>query len=445
MSDGPRSGRLRSILRGATTAGLLRVSSYGLAYLLNFLLAEWLGAAEFGRYTYTITVYGLVALVATAGYSGSALKFIPQYAVRNERATIRRFLSTAQRTLIVAGLVIGFVLFLLLHAIPGHFGAYSRTLLYGLPLIILFGLVQLTSESLRALGSVVRAYFPSQVLRPALVLGIAWCALTVTHHLNGVDVVLTVVGVMLVVGLVQRHFLYGFLRGVQPGSAGPDGGERALWWRLSFSLLVIGVLGALLRQVDLVILGWFAPTSEVGIYAIAVRLATFCGLSLVLTNILAAPGLLALYSEGRLDDMQALVSRLAHVVFWPALVASLIGGYFASDILGLFGSEYRAAAPAMVILVLGQLVNVSVGPVGHLVDLTGHHRAGIYVRAVALLVAITAALVLIPAFGILGAAIASTLAMVIWNLALYIIVVKRIGLRPSIYDALLSISRSHGS
>ena len=447
MNDVPEApekagtGGLRSILRGAALAGLLQVASYGLGYVLNFLLAHWLGAAQFGRYTYTITVYSLLGLVATAGFSASALKFIPQYRASDERSAVRRYASNAQWTLLASGVGIALVLFVLLRTLPEYFGDYADTLLYGLPLVLLMALVQFTSESLRAFGSVVKAYFASQVLRPVLVLGAVWAVLQTTDRVDASEVVLVVVGAMLVVAVTQRQFLVGMLRAQGAGGENTASAERSLWWKISLSLLVISVLSALLRQIDVVILGWFVPTNEVGVYAIAVRLATLCGLSLVLTNILAAPGLLALYSAGRLEDMQVLASRLAHIVFWPALAVALVGGYFAHDILGLFGPEYPAAAPAMVVLMLGQLVNVSVGPVGHLVDLTGNHRAGVYVRSFALALAIAMAVVLIPWIGILGAAFATATAMVVWNAALYIIVVRRVGLRPSIYDALWALVR----
>ena len=438
------AGSLVAILRGAALAGLLQVASYGLSYVLNFLLAHWLGAAQFGRYAYTMTVYSLVGLVATAGFSASALRFLPQYLAHQDSGNVRRYLATARRTLLGVATAIALMLLTLLWTIPGSFGAYADPLLYGLPLVVLLAVVQFASESLRAFGSVFQAYFPSQVLRPLLVLAAVWVALRTTGGVDAPHVVLTVVGVMLVVAAVQLISLARAPGLVPAGEAAPSV-ERSLWWKISLSLLAISVLGALLRQMDVVILGWFVPTSEVGIYAIAVRLATFCGLSLILINILAAPSLLTLYSAGRKDEMQALASQLAHVVFWPALAVALLGGYFARDILGLLRPEYRAAAPAMIVLLLGQLVNVAVGPVGHLVDLTGHHRAGLYVRAFALALGVVAALSLIPRFGIIGAALATAAAMVVWNVSLYVIVATRVGLRTSIFDAVFAAVRGRGT
>lgn len=428
-------------MTGAAAAGVLQVGSYATGYALNLLLARWLGASEFGRYTYVITIFGLLGVVATVGFSVSALKYIPQYLSSQDGRRLKSFLSQAQWSVVIASLVLGGVLFVSLRVLPFTFGGYAALLVYGLPLILLMGLMHLYSESLRAFGSVVKAYFPHQIMRPTAVLGLSAILVFTGRQPGAAQIVLAVVGVLLVVVLVQKWLLAGAARAVPSAEAADRGTGRDPWFQTSVSLLAIKVVGTLAVQLDLLLLGFFSSSANVGAYAIALRFAVLGGLSLLLINVLAAPRYVALFSSQRFEEMQLLAVRLAHVVFWPALAVCAILAYFGPEILAYFGTEFRAAYGALLILLLGQLFSVSTGTVGYIVDLTGHHRVGLYVRIATLLLSGILSVLLIPRFGVIGAAIAHTGEIVVLNISLYLIVARRLRLRMSIIDAVFGFGR----
>ena len=84
--------------------------------------------------------------------------------------------------------------------------------------------------------------------------------------------------------------------------------------------------------------------------------------------------------------------------------------------MGLFGTEYSRSALLLVILALGQLVNVMTGSLGYLLSMSGHERD---MRTIVLLsgpFAMLAALVLIPLYGVTGVAVATALAVAAQNL-----------------------------
>lgn len=424
-------------MRGALVGGALQVGAYVLGYALNFALARWLGAAEFGRYSYTMTIYGLAGLIATGGFGASAVKFVPQYLGAGDRERLRRFLGVGHRTIVALALGLSLAAGALLYWLPGLFGPYVETFRYGLPLILLGAFVTVYRETLRAMGAVVAAYLPMQILRPVLVLAAVWTFLAKEGRVDAGDVIVIVAATLAVVVISQSVAI---ARRVRP-SAGPEGRaggeaqERIV--PVSVTLLGSSLLAVLLTQADVLLLGLFVAPQQVGAYSIAFRLAAICRITVALVNIRGAPAYAALHGAGRIAEMQTLAMKLAHIVFWPALLVCVVVGFFAQDILSVFGKGYEAAATALIVLLIGQMINVSMGSVGYLVDLTGHHRAGLHVRAITLLLMVLLALVLIPRFGLLGAAMSSAVGMVIWNLALYLVVVRRVGVRPSIVDALL--------
>jgi O-antigen/teichoic acid export membrane protein len=97
--------------------------------------------------------------------------------------------------------------------------------------------------------------------------------------------------------------------------------------------------------------------------------------------------------------------------------------------MGLFGPAFVEGAPALSILVLGRLVTSWTGPVGSLLNVTGHQAYSVYTYSAAALLQVALLLALVPWHGIVGAAIASTLAMVAWNVVLAILVVRKLRIR----------------
>ncbi|MEO0985183.1 MAG: polysaccharide biosynthesis C-terminal domain-containing protein [Cyanobacteria bacterium J06639_14] len=109
--------------------------------------------------------------------------------------------------------------------------------------------------------------------------------------------------------------------------------------------------------------------------------------------------------------------------------------YFAQPVLQLFGPEFIAAKGSLIVLILGQLVNVGAGSVGYLMTMTGYQNQSALVMVVSALANVILNLMGIHFFGIIGAAIATALSMAMWNIWLYSLVVQKLGVRPSILDA----------
>ena len=100
----------------------------------------------------------------------------------------------------------------------------------------------------------------------------------------------------------------------------------------------------------------------------------------------------------------------------------------ADPVLTLFGEGFSVGRWALMILVLGQLVNAGMGPVGHLMNLTGHGRQSAVVYGTAAGVNVILNLLLIPRMGLEGAAVATAFSMVLWNLWLFVLVQRKVGI-----------------
>jgi O-antigen/teichoic acid export membrane protein len=103
---------------------------------------------------------------------------------------------------------------------------------------------------------------------------------------------------------------------------------------------------------------------------------------------------------------------------------------FPGQTLGVFGAEFRVADNALRILLLGQLFNIVTGPIGSILIMTGRERWSLAYSLVATALAAVLSLVLIPRFGIIGAAWTSAITICFRNVCAFLIATRTIGLQP---------------
>jgi O-antigen/teichoic acid export membrane protein len=114
----------------------------------------------------------------------------------------------------------------------------------------------------------------------------------------------------------------------------------------------------------------------------------------------------------------------------PVSIVLIIWG---REILALFGTQFTYGYPALVILTVGQLVNAFSGPVGFIMTMTGRHVEASYVigGSAALNVILNAAL--IPSLGIIGAAVATSITVALWNFTLVCRVKSQLNIHSTIF------------
>jgi O-antigen/teichoic acid export membrane protein len=114
-------------------------------------------------------------------------------------------------------------------------------------------------------------------------------------------------------------------------------------------------------------------------------------------------------------------------MFWPSLVMAIIMVALGQDLLSLFGGDFVDGHKLMIILAIGIVVRASVGPCESVLTMTGQERVCALAYGLALGVNLGLNVFLIPAYGLIGAALATALAMVVEAVMLSLIVKRRAG------------------
>ncbi len=208
-----------------------------------------------------------------------------------------------------------------------------------------------------------------------------------------------------------------FVRRLFPGfldlSGAPSIGRREL---LAFTVptSLAGMLGLVVLWVDTLLVGYFLSKGDTGIYDAASRLTMFYAVVLSSFNHVFSPMIAELHGAGqqnRLNHLYRTATRWALLICLPLTVVIAI--HPESFVTFLQGSAYARGAGPLVILAIGQLVNVATGAVGYLLIMSGRQKIWLAVTAAAVFLNVLLAVTLIPRFGITGAAVATSVALVL--------------------------------
>ncbi len=436
LSQAQKSVQLDVLARETAIALIIQMSGLSLTYLLQIFLAKWMGKTEYGIYEFVMSCSLLLAIPAGLGLPHTVLRLIPEYRVKQDWPRLHgvmrgSWLLTVLASLGLTPIAIGGIITI------NHFHpfVYATPLLFGMGLVLLQALVSLQQETARAMEDIPLAFVPSQILFPLLVLGSGSLLLQQHQALTSLPMIGIATCMLLVVLGFQLGLLWQKLNREIMSDAMPVYAYRE-WLGIALVLLIQQASSGLLSQTDTVMIGaWIGPEAA-GIYNAAVKTSLWTSFVLQIVNMVAAPMFTTLYTQEDMPGLQKVVSSVTVWIFYPTIAIALCLMVFTQPILSLFGSGFIAADWSLKVLVLGQLVNALCGSVGYLMIMTGHQNQSFRVIICSALLNVALNAILIPFLGIVGAAIATSISMIVWNIWLSILVVKHIGVRPSIFYSL---------
>ena len=184
----------------------------------------------------------------------------------------------------------------------------------------------------------------------------------------------------------------------------------------AFPMMLSSTILIFLGWLDTFFLGIYETDTQVGIYNVALKVATLTSLSLQAINSILAPKLAKNFQEGNLEVFKKLIRFSTHLNFYiTALIVFLII-VLHRWILGIFGDEFLNGATVLIILCVGQIANSMSGSVGVILQMTGYQKVYQNIVILALVINLILNLLLVPQYGTIGAAIATVASISSWNI-----------------------------
>ncbi len=404
-----RAVLLLAIRRGFAIAPVfcVRVSEVGFRYAFNLVLANVLGLTGTGQFYLGLSIVTVIASVARFGMDNAAVKHAAIALAAGRRHEAGGIVATTLASTAFLGLLLSAVLFVLARPISSHIFGHAdlAPTLRG----IAFGIVAMALQT--AAGSLLNA-----LDRPVLgqvVSAVAWPALAMVYVFESgrtaADVSLATVLIMAAAALTGVVLLWSRLDGAV---ARPSLSATREIVATAIPLFGVEMIYLLLNNLPVIVLGLFASEQEVGLLSLASRMSMLQTVFSVAMFGLVAPRMARLHSHKDIDGLRFAACHASRTVSLLALPCGLVLLSFPALMMGLFGEAFRAAAPLLVVLTVGQMINTLLSQSHTLLAMTGHERGLWHSAIVALLVMAVGLAVLVPAYGVVGAAIAAALGTV---------------------------------
>lgn len=396
----------------------IQIGGVGSAFIIQILLARWLGTAAFGDYSFAVSWARLLAIFGSVGLTLSTLKFIPDYIAEEKWGHLRGAFRAFSLVVLVASSILALIAMGVFLVFPPA-DINLTTLIIGLSLTPLIALVQLYVEYLRGMGHVLIGFAPMRVGQNVGLMVLAGIAVATGTLTNVVAVSLLGVTFLSIL-LFQASFTMYRMRKIAAGNEVQY--ELREWIRTSLPMLLIRGFAVIMNRVDVLMVGLLLGAAPTGIYAVALRTADLTSFSLLAVNAVTSRRISPLYKQGRMEELESIAKRATLVSFFVSMGTFAGIVLFSNFLLSLFGEDFLLGRNTLLILGFGHVVNAAVGPVGFLMHLTGHQNISSRVYGVSMVMNIVLNYVLIQyaQLGIEGAAIATAATMIFQNTWMYI-------------------------
>jgi O-antigen/teichoic acid export membrane protein len=203
-----------------------------------------------------------------------------------------------------------------------------------------------------------------------------------------------------------------------------------VWLFSAMPMVLVVSFEQLLANTDVLMLGVLEGPAETGVYHVGVRIVGIALFVFFAVSAFAAPRIAELHSKNAIDELIVFAGKVRLAVALPTMLGLAILALIGQWLLGLFGAQFADAYYPMMMLSIAVAARALAGPVDNLMTMTGKQNQLARVLGIVAILNLVANALLIPRFGILGAAMATSGSIVTEMIWVSILAGRHIGFRP---------------
>ncbi len=428
--DGDVIGDLGKVARGGAIAlvGLVIAAIFG--FLVRAVIGRVYGPHQYGVYNLVFTVFTIALVIVMLGFPTGIQREVSYFTTKHPKEDVKRLISTAISIVIVTSLTGTLVLEIIRDFLPRYIGGGSllpellEILSISLPVSALLNVSIAISQGFKR----VREYvFYGRVLVPVMYFVlVALVSLVFRVPIRSIMVTYILaqaLGLSLLVRDLRRF-------GILPKRPCISVTLAKRVTTFSLPLLVSGIIGFIMSWTDTLMLGHYLGSTIVGIYNAAAPMSRFIPVFLAAFTVIYNPIATELYARDKLKELsQFYTSVTKWVVLLTFPLFLILVSYPKPVIMTLFGGKYVGAWRPLTVLSIGFMFHSIVGPNGLTLISIGKPAKDMTGNVLGATLNVVMNILLIPKYGMMGAAMATATAYVVANLYKSILLFK-LGISP---------------
>ena len=399
---------------------------YGLnliiVYLLAIFISKYYGAAVYGRYSIIKSIILILIIITTLGLNTLAIKLASDSKHFINKRFKTNFLKKSYQVLFVSLTIIAALVFFLREKIA--LNVFNDPNLEQYFFIFPFLLVaavflNYNSNLFKGQGRVLLFSIVSSFLNNM----IFFCFIFAVFNWYSDDELYLILGFLfsLIIALIVSLFKIFPLKYESPVK---NISIKKLI-TLSYPMMLSSSMIYLIFSIDTLMLGFFEISENVGIYRIITQVSSISTIFLIVFGTIIGPKISNLYSDGKHEELKGLIKKSSKLIFFVTLPVFLLVVLFSKQILLFFGPEYLKGYFALVFLTFCQFTYAISGFVDLILNMTGRQKIFGKITIVCAVVNLLLNFLLIPKFGIIGAALSTGFSILLTNVIALVYIKKK--------------------
>ena len=418
---------LLSIAHGAVvTSGGLSIQRL-CAIALEAILTRGLGPGLYGVYAFGWRLTTMCLRFANLGADTTLQRDLPANGGSPQRQ--RRSLGLSYLTTLLTSLTIAALLILgaeWLNRATIDEPAFPTALRLFALLLVAIAIVRMHAATLKAAKSANGEVLLNRIVYPGSRLAAGLVAIGLGLSIEGVvGALVIVVGVIAVLAFPVTVRVVG----VRPTIT--DLRREAVSFYDHAVPSALSRVGGLLRtRVDVLLIGLLLTATAAGIYNVVLVLVAIAAIPLHAFNQLMPPVASHLYAAGKtatLNDVYTTITRLIVTATVPLMACLVV---FGPALLGIFGEEFKRGYAVLLVFLVGRFIGNAVGATGILMSMTNNHYPKMILEWLLAALNLVLTYVFVLQFGLIGAALGTSVAIGVQNLLQAVLLYRFEGLWP---------------
>lgn len=400
----------------------------GLRFISGVMIGRYYGADASGKLTLVITIMSVVGLLCNLGIKDALQRLIPEYKTKYNTRAAYQYFMLGNKMIVLNWIVLSLLLYLIAPYLANYWNEPELTSLFRMSALFILPAVlgDVFFFSLKAglkINTANITLIIPTVLRVALLIFATYYCFSIYNPIYLHWLTLALLPFLFTLYPIYKNFVL------------PSKSEKKLIVpkletirHLSFPMFITYFSFLINNNADVFLLKAFdISTADVGIYKTVANIALISATLLVAINTTIQPKITQLHYKNEQASLIKLVQRSTILIFWLSLPIYLLLFGLAKYIMQMYGSTFASGTVPLMILVIGQFFNTACGPVAQLLNATGHHKQFTYISIAGAVVNIVLNLFLIKNYGVVGASVASTISMIVWNIIGVIYIYQKFG------------------
>ncbi len=423
---------LIELLKGSFIALIFKAIGIVLGVVFTWIVAQYYGAEGVGVYIAFWSILMIVSVLAKLGFDTAIVKFIAAFSVKRQFEFIRRIYKKVILWVFISSCFLALIVIVLSKSLAILFfdsESYQNLMILLGILVFPFSVIAINAEAMKGLKKITAfSFFQNASI---LLLAILFIVIISIYRIEKTDVLYAIafsIVVLLPLSLIVWKKLLTRKKEVfntKKNEKFPFTNKQI--FKISIPMLLGNSLFLLMNWTDALMLGAMRNLTELGVYNTALKIAALSSAVLVAVNSIAMPKYAELYEEKNKERMKRFVKQTTLLIFFLTAPIVLVTFLFPKELLMFFGEEFVEGKIALLMLCFAQFFSAISGSTIHLLNMSGSEKIAQNILLFSAALNLLLNYLLIPLYGIMGAAIATASVTVLWNILAVVFIYKKLG------------------